>query len=182
MEWSWSNLGLEGIYAKCPDSNPGVTNLFETESYFLGTDFAKGYQFDTHFWNSQFAQFTFNYMLLLIINDIHLRQGSPTRCPQVVKCLSTLCHFAVATVAPQMRHTQAPFTVVKKNSTSHSSWKWYVFFLFSAIFLGVSHVLIFAVPARLFTPVCMISTNATFWSCAQYWPLNYTRWDSPSIF
>ena len=93
----------------------GVTNLFETESYFLGTDFAKGYQFDTHFWNSQFAQFTFNYMLLLIINDIHLRQGSPTRCPQVVKCLSTLCHFAVATVAPQMRHTQAPFTVVKIN-------------------------------------------------------------------
>ena len=116
----------------------GVTNLFETESYFLGTDFAKGYQFDTHFWNSQFAQFTFNYMLLLIINDIHLRQGSPTRCPQVVKCLSTLCHFAVATVAPQMRHTQAPFTVVKKNSTSHSSWKWCFLSFFCHLFGGQS--------------------------------------------
>ena len=119
-------------------STAGVTNLFETESYFLGTDFAKGYQFDTHFWNSQFAQFTFNYMLLLIINDIHLRQGSPTRCPQVVKCLSTLCHFAVATVAPQMRHTQAPFTVVKKNSTSHSSWKWCFLSFFCHLFGGQS--------------------------------------------
>ena len=34
-------------------------------------NYANGYQFDTHCWNNKFAQFTFNQMLSLIINDIH---------------------------------------------------------------------------------------------------------------
>ena len=32
----------------------------------------KGTQFDTLFWNKKCAQFAFSYVLLLMINDIHL--------------------------------------------------------------------------------------------------------------
>ena len=40
-----------------------------TESYFMGT---RGYQFDTLFWNNEFAQLAFSYILLLMINDSQL--------------------------------------------------------------------------------------------------------------
>jgi len=39
----------------------GITNLFETASYFCVRINVKGYQFDTHLLNKIFIQFTFNY-------------------------------------------------------------------------------------------------------------------------
>ena len=36
----------------------GVTNLFETESYFLVRICAKGYQLDAHFWNKILLNFS----------------------------------------------------------------------------------------------------------------------------
>jgi len=40
----------------------GVTNLYETESYFLVQIHAKGYQFDTHTSEIKFVKFVFNYV------------------------------------------------------------------------------------------------------------------------
>ena len=40
-----------------------VANLFENESYFIVHIHAKGYQFDTHTSDIQFAQFVFNYVI-----------------------------------------------------------------------------------------------------------------------
>ena len=48
-----------------PIARPGVTNLFDTESYFLVQIHAKGYQFDTHFWNKNLLNLS-SIMLSLI--------------------------------------------------------------------------------------------------------------------
>jgi len=42
----------------------GVTDLFETESYFLVQILAKGYQFDTHTAEIKLAEFGFNYVII----------------------------------------------------------------------------------------------------------------------
>jgi len=44
------------------DFGAGVTNLYETESYFLVQIHAKGYQFDTHTSEIKFVKFVFNYV------------------------------------------------------------------------------------------------------------------------
>jgi len=35
-----------------------------------------GYQFDTHFYNKKLPQFTFNCVNFVIVNDIHLHEGT----------------------------------------------------------------------------------------------------------
>ena len=48
-----------------------VTNLFETESYFLVQIHAKGYQFDTHTSEIKIAKFVFNFVIIHKNKDIH---------------------------------------------------------------------------------------------------------------
>ena len=43
---------------------PGVTNLFEIESYFLVQIQAKGYQLDAHTSERKIAQFAFKYVVI----------------------------------------------------------------------------------------------------------------------
>ena len=61
---------------KIQSSRSGVTNLFEPESNFIGT------QFDTLICNDKFARFAFSYILLLMINDTHLRED----CSRYIMC------------------------------------------------------------------------------------------------
>jgi len=68
--------GNNESYKKNEDSEgnsytSGVTNLFETESYFLVQIHAKDYRFHTHLSEEKFAKFVFNYVIIIKIQDIH---------------------------------------------------------------------------------------------------------------
>jgi len=52
MQCTWRRLTSQTSSkmknTSCEVTRSGVTNLFETESYFLVQSYVKGYQFDTH--------------------------------------------------------------------------------------------------------------------------------------
>jgi len=61
---SW--VHSEYIYIYIYIYKSGVTNLFETESYFMVQIHAKGDQFDTHTSEIKFAKFVFNCVIMNI--------------------------------------------------------------------------------------------------------------------
>lgn len=77
------------------------------------------------FWNCLYKA---TFISMDLIPVVHFPVGSyrGNFCDKL-KCLSTLCHFAVNTFTLQLRQTQVYFTVVKKNYSFHLP--------FSAMFL-----------------------------------------------
>jgi len=101
---SFSNKEMRTLSRiRAHQSTPGVTNLFETESYFLVQIHAKGYQFDTHFWNKNLLNLSsvmlsiklkiFSNVKTLIMFMLLPEQarGRPTRSVRATCCSRAPC-------------------------------------------------------------------------------------------